>query len=1724
MADKEVRVKIIGDTSDLKNKLNALKKDLKDLASSSNKSNNNMFDKMSKDVDEFKQDVKEADKVMDNFNSSLNKSNKNNNFDKLTKSVDKLKANMTKLGTALKNAFSNLGKNLNISGITDKFTKIKNAMKELGSNTLGKVASKLKEMFSSGREGSSIFTKLRDIIGSITGKVSNFGGKVKGAFSGVKAKITDIITSLSTLVTGIANSGKAFTTTKNKMEQLKKKMQENGKAIQDLLNQNRNLEKSQMDVARSGKATDEELDLIRLQMNANEQEARDLMEDNKKLGKSYNELKEQTKDAGNSFDNFKSKISSLKDAFSKLKSGDFAGAFKSLKGACSGANGGLIALIGTVTAVCTALLKLQQIGKQSFFEGLSSMKQTLQPIINFSKRIGSELKNAFENLTGSQLNLTGLITDTVQFDYAIARAGATCRATGSELKLLEDTARRLGQETKFSATEVADAFYYMSLAGWDVSSMLDGIDEVLTLANVSGMDLADTCDIVTDYLSAFGLSSKDASDFCNHLAVTSTATNTTIAQLAEAYKNCASVASEFGVSQMFLNTQLGVLANAGNKGSSAGTVLKNMYNNLLNPANDEAGALYEKWGINVNGELNPALTKTNQITGEQILNEQALNDKLREQYKSYTKISDKAKFLKTIFGSRGMAGGATLMGASDFDYTQIEMAQKTSDSFGSYLNSQYKVVNEQGKLIDSNGKVITSMEGIDKSTQKNIDAVNGMYDVYQQVVDSQIADVLNTTNKDLGAIIISLGEDGKVSAENIGDFCDVISSIQNPSDQARKALEGTKEGVKGFQDALVYSKDGTLDLTKSIDNLVPILSQMDEKSRNALLTQMGLGDSIDEVNEIVNNSNKAWNDYKKKIGDATTATEQMEKYFEGTFLDNLKVLNSAIREVFNSLLLPFKDNITAGLKSVSTFFGHLANIIKKNGKSTYKDLTDISKGWGKAIESGLSNAIKGLGSFVNGEGFDTLLTVAGDIVDGFCKGINNNEKGIQEALSGMIRKSCEWITTHGGEIKQVIITIGNALRNAIDENEDVIKDALDTIVDIVEEWMKFDAEFNVEDGTIWDKFMSDFMDLAVEKAKLWGEKKISEIWNGLFDFGNLKDPNSGGAFFSTNPIDLIFGKDWNPFQDMEDWLKKKSANFHPIQWIRDKIFGKDYKASGKKLTGEDILGGTLPSFQDVKDWIVQKVSTWHPIQWIKDYLFGESYAESKGGSSNNNLKPENIFGEWHPVEDFKKWAEQKIGTWHPIQWLKERLFKGGTTSKSQDSGNSAIKPEDLIKIPSMGDVKAWIEKQVSTWHPIQWIKEHLFSNKGGSNSSNKSSDKIKPESLINLPTAEDIEAWIQEKIGSWHPIQWIKEHLFSDKGGGKAQDSGNDPLKPENIFGDWNPVEEISQWLDEKIGDWTIVKWFKDKFNKDEKVNVKDLMSIDTKDLDDLKAKLEEVNTTANNTASNLSTAFSSIQDSARVAFTGVRNICYNQMTNVANIIKNQAKNGRDGFTQQMMSMAKVASTQLNGVRTAVVSKFISINNVITTQCTNARNNFTRQFMSMSRVASAQLTNVRTAVVSKMMSIARVVGTQAKSARDNLTRQFMSMDRVVATQMAKCLSTVQSYMAQIKSATNQQMTMKFKVEKTITTTNVTKNVEKGMKTTMSSMNSNMMGVGSPNIMSAGGLGTININANTSGGISGNLALEVPLYLDGKEIARASAVYTEAELAKLKKRNNRKRGK
>lgn len=159
------------------------------------------------------------------------------------------------------------------------------------------------------------------------------------------------------------------------------------------------------------------------------------------------------------------------------------------------------------------------------------------------------------------------------FEEAMDKVSALSGATGSELDSLSDKARELGASTRYSATEVADAFSYMALAGWDAQSMVDGIDGVLNLAEASQMDLAQASDIVTDNLSAFGMAASDASKLADELAFAQANSNTTTTQLAEAFGNCAATIHAAGQDSETTTSILEAFANQGIKGAEAGTKL-----------------------------------------------------------------------------------------------------------------------------------------------------------------------------------------------------------------------------------------------------------------------------------------------------------------------------------------------------------------------------------------------------------------------------------------------------------------------------------------------------------------------------------------------------------------------------------------------------------------------------------------------------------------------------------------------------------------------------------------------------------------------------------------------------------------------------------------------------------------------------------------------------------------------------------------------------------------------------------------------------------------------------------------------------------------------------------------------------------------------------------------------------------------------------------------------
>src|SRR5699024_6114899 len=132
------------------------------------------------------------------------------------------------------------------------------------------------------------------------------------------------------------------------------------------------------------------------------------------------------------------------------------------------------------------------------------------------------------------------------FEAGMSKVEAVSGASANEMGELEDKAREMGKTTAFSASEVSDAFYYMSLAGFDVSESMGAIEGVMDLAAASGEALAQVSDIVTDGLTAFGLEAKDSGRMADVLAAASANANTDVSGLGAAFSYAAPVAGALG--------------------------------------------------------------------------------------------------------------------------------------------------------------------------------------------------------------------------------------------------------------------------------------------------------------------------------------------------------------------------------------------------------------------------------------------------------------------------------------------------------------------------------------------------------------------------------------------------------------------------------------------------------------------------------------------------------------------------------------------------------------------------------------------------------------------------------------------------------------------------------------------------------------------------------------------------------------------------------------------------------------------------------------------------------------------------------------------------------------------------------------------------------------------------------------------------------------------------
>lgn len=143
--------------------------------------------------------------------------------------------------------------------------------------------------------------------------------------------------------------------------------------------------------------------------------------------------------------------------------------------------------------------------------------------------------------------------------------------------------RQVGVETKYTAPQVASAGKFLAMAGFNVDQIKHAIRPISDIALVGDTDLGETADVVTNIMTAYEIPAKQMDNTADILTMTFTKTNTTLLELAESFKYAGTVAHQSGLDFETASAALGVLGNAGLKGSHAGTTLRMMLLNMMNP-------------------------------------------------------------------------------------------------------------------------------------------------------------------------------------------------------------------------------------------------------------------------------------------------------------------------------------------------------------------------------------------------------------------------------------------------------------------------------------------------------------------------------------------------------------------------------------------------------------------------------------------------------------------------------------------------------------------------------------------------------------------------------------------------------------------------------------------------------------------------------------------------------------------------------------------------------------------------------------------------------------------------------------------------------------------------------------------------------------------------------------------------------------------------------------
>ncbi|WP_321823011.1 phage tail tape measure protein [Pyramidobacter piscolens] len=280
------------------------------------------------------------------------------------------------------------------------------------------------------------------------------------------------------------------------------------------------------------------------------------------------------------------------------------------------------------------------------------------------------------------------------YEHELNKATAIGRLSPEERKRQDRLYRSLGMNTEFTTAQAAAAGVNMNRSGFTTAEIEKSLPAVLNMATASDMGIEETASILSDITKGYGYQAEEMGRVTDIVSKSANIANMDVQTMFDTFKFAVPFAKSLGVSMEDLGAMTGVMADAGIKGSMAGTALRNAFTNLAAPSDKAAGALKKLRVETTDADKNllpmPAIIKQ-------------LNKSL-----GGLGNAEKIAYLTDIFGDRAATGMLAVLDASESGKLKEKM-EMVKDSVG-YAEDAAKIM-RQG-LKGSFKKLTSAVEGV----------------------------------------------------------------------------------------------------------------------------------------------------------------------------------------------------------------------------------------------------------------------------------------------------------------------------------------------------------------------------------------------------------------------------------------------------------------------------------------------------------------------------------------------------------------------------------------------------------------------------------------------------------------------------------------------------------------------------------------------------------------------------------------------------------------------------------------------------------------------------------------------------------------------------------------------------------------------------------------------------------------------------------------------------